>query len=118
MHGIKFVIVRVLVLVLVLVCPELASAQTPPTQSADSVAPKAPRPGLASWTTDRRDFRVGDVVTIIVDERTIASAEKSNVDTQDRGTDARIGYGLPGANGSRGDVSFRTRLDTESAARG
>jgi flagellar L-ring protein precursor FlgH len=112
------VLVLVPVLVLELATPGAAAAQAAQNQRPDSAAATPPRPGLASWTTDRRDFTVGDVITILVDERTIASAEKSNVDTQDRGTDARIGYALPGVNGRRGDVTFRTRLDTESAARG
>lgn len=87
--------------------------------SADSAAPQR-RPGLASWTTDRRDFRVGDVVTILVDELTIASADKSNFDEQGRSTDGSLAgtFNSPSGTGQRGDVSFRTRLDSESAVRG
>jgi flagellar L-ring protein precursor FlgH len=74
------------------------------------------RPGLASWTTDRRDFRVGDVVTIVVDERTIASADKSNLDESGRSTNA--GLNAATGSGKSTDVSFRARLDNESAVRG
>jgi flagellar L-ring protein precursor FlgH len=85
-------------------------------QTADSAANRVQRrPGLGSWTTDRRDFKPGDVVTILVDELTIASADKSNVDQAGRGTTGALGGG---ANGSRTDVAFRTRLDNESMARG
>jgi flagellar L-ring protein precursor FlgH len=95
-----------------LLCAAPAAAQ-----GADSTANRtaARRPGLGSWTTDRRDFKAGDVVTILVDELTIASADKSNIDQAGRGTTGGLGGG---ANGSRTDVAFRTRLDNESLARG
>jgi flagellar L-ring protein precursor FlgH len=46
---------------------------------ADSAAPhrKPPR----SWTADRRDFAIGDIITILVDENTAASAQKANTAT-------------------------------------
>ena len=65
------------------------SAQAAPTTAAprgpsamppaDSTAPhrKPPR----SWTSDRRDFAVGDIITILVDENTAASAQKANTAT-------------------------------------
>lgn len=96
-----------------------AHAQTPPpdsTAAAAAVQTPPRRPGLGSWTTDRRDFRVGDIVTILVDEVTIASADKSNVDSQGRSTDAGAGFSPP--TGDPTNVSFRTRLDNESATRG
>jgi flagellar L-ring protein precursor FlgH len=82
-------------------------------QAADSAAPK--RPGLGNWTTDRRDFKTGDVLTIIVDELTIASADKTNLDQAGRGTNGTLSGGT---GGSLTDVVFRTRLDNESNVRG
>ena len=86
-------------------------------QAADTTARTTPRrnPGLASWTTDRRDFKVGDIVTILVDELTIASADKSQVDQASRGTNGNLGGG---ATGSTTEMIFRTRLDNESSMRG
>jgi flagellar L-ring protein precursor FlgH len=89
-------------------------------QAADSTArPPVRRPGLTSWTTDRRDFKAGDVITILVDELTIASADMVNADESTRDTQGDVGGGanLPGT-AQTGDVTFRTRLNTESAARG
>jgi flagellar L-ring protein precursor FlgH len=48
----------------------------PPADSTRTVR-KPPR----SWTTDRRDFAVGDIITILVDENTAASANKATVAT-------------------------------------
>jgi flagellar L-ring protein FlgH len=49
---------------------------------ADSGAPKRKAP--RSWTSDKRDFAVGDIITIIVDERTAASANKQTVATDQK----------------------------------
>ena len=78
----------------IVVAPTVSAQATPagaaPTQRggpstmppADSTAAqrKAPR----SWTTDRRDFAVGDIITVIVDERTAASANKETVATDQK----------------------------------
>lgn len=44
-----------------------------------------------SWTTDRRDFSVGDVVTVVVDEYTLASANKGNFASDRRQRDLGAG---------------------------
>jgi flagellar L-ring protein precursor FlgH len=36
-----------------------------------------PRRRLISWTSDRREYQVGDVITVLVSEATLASATKS-----------------------------------------
>jgi len=51
----------------------------PPADSTQS-ARRAPR----SWTSDRRDFAVGDIITVLVDENTAASANKQNVATDQK----------------------------------
>jgi flagellar L-ring protein precursor FlgH len=38
---------------------------------------EAPRRRIASWTADRREYSVGDVITVLVSEATLASATKS-----------------------------------------
>jgi len=66
---------------------------TPLTAQAQTATPSAPRGPSAmppadsaparrphrSWTADRRDFAVGDIITVLVDENTAASANKANV---------------------------------------
>jgi flagellar L-ring protein FlgH len=97
--------------------PVLAQGTTGSTGTQADTTRPARRPGLGSWTTDRRDFREGDLITIIVDELTVASADKSNVDSKDRGTTGELGWATPGTS-ALDRASFRTKLDTESAARG
>jgi flagellar L-ring protein precursor FlgH len=48
-----------------------------PLLFAQSKDQAAPRRRLASWTADRREFSVGDVITVLVSEVTLASATKS-----------------------------------------
>jgi flagellar L-ring protein precursor FlgH len=95
-------------------------AQTPPdtTRPAqDTVAVR--RPLAVSWTADRRDFVVGDILTILVDELTIASADKSDVDEQDRRTRASFEAAFGTATSKSGGAgSFGTGWDSESRVRG
>jgi flagellar L-ring protein precursor FlgH len=65
------------------------SAQAAPTAGAAPRGPSAMPPAdpaaarrpPRSWTADRRDFAVGDIITILVDENTAASANKANTAT-------------------------------------
>lgn len=54
-----------------------------------------PRRKISSWTADRRDYEVGDVITVLVSEATLASATKSQgaSDQQSRKND--VGIDLP-----------------------
>jgi flagellar L-ring protein precursor FlgH len=63
-----------------------AQAGAPPATSAPrgpSAMPPADsmpkRRAPKSWTNDRREFAVGDIITVLVDERTAASANKETV---------------------------------------
>lgn len=62
-----------------------AGAAIASAQSRDANAPAGER-RIASWTADRRDFTVGDVITVLLDEITIASAAEtqSGSDVQTR----------------------------------
>ena len=74
--------VRVTVAVLGLMCaaaPLAAQAATPI---------RAPR---RSWTADRQDFVVGDVITVLIDELTVASANKGTSASDRRGRDLGLG---------------------------
>ena len=57
------------------VTPPRGLSAMPPADSTP--ARKPPR----SWTADRRDFAVGDIITVLVDENTAASANKLNTAT-------------------------------------
>jgi flagellar L-ring protein precursor FlgH len=97
-----------------------AQAQTPP----DSTRPApdtttARRPLAVSWTSDRRDFGVGDILTILVDELTIASADMMDLDEKDRRTRATFeaAFGASGTS-SGGSGGFGSGWDAESRTRG
>jgi flagellar L-ring protein precursor FlgH len=84
---------------------------------APAAAPApAPAPRRASWLSDRRDFRVGDVITVVIDEYTLASAGRDNVASDRRRRDARLdvdqGGTTPGTS-----MGVSTRNDGESTVR-
>jgi flagellar L-ring protein FlgH len=59
--------------------------------AADSARPPAiPSPGRLSWTSDRLPLRVGDLITIVVDENTVAAERQSNVANATRSQGASI----------------------------
>ena len=64
-----------------------ASAGTP--AAADSMRPRA----RGSWTSDRRDFAVGDIITVLVDETTLASANKGQSGSDQQSRD--MGFTVP-----------------------
>ena len=61
------------------------AAQTPPVTGADStqVATRSARV-VSSWTSDRRVYTPGDVLTVFVDERTLAMASADDRARDDR----------------------------------
>ncbi|MDB4878192.1 MAG: flagellar L-ring protein [Gemmatimonadetes bacterium] len=46
-------------------------------QSKDKEQAPAPTRHLMSWTADRREYQVGDIITVLVSEATLATATKS-----------------------------------------
>lgn len=78
---------------------------------------RAPR---RSWTSDRREFAVGDLLTVLVDESTLASARSDNNASLRRSNEASFGIG--GSSGGKdlggGDLSFGTENNAESSQRG
>lgn len=67
-----------------IVSPSVAQAQAP----RESV-----RPPLRSWTADRKEFAVGDVITVLIDEYTLASANKGTFASDRRQRDMSVGAG-------------------------
>ena len=93
----------VTLLVSALVMP--LDAQTPPVPTTTAPAgavPAAPasKPVRESWTTDRRTFVVGDVITILIDDYTISTAVTENNATDTRTSGVSITANLP--TGSKG----------------
>lgn len=71
------------------------------------------------WLTDGRRFGVGDIITIVVDELTTASADRATSALEDRRSDVGGGFRSSGGLGSGGqDVDFGTLLGNRSAQRG
>jgi flagellar L-ring protein precursor FlgH len=81
----RFMSVPTALLLLALLAPMLI-AQSKENQNG------APRRHLSSWTADRREYAVGDVITVLVSEATIASATKSQSgsDQQTRKNDMAV----------------------------
>lgn len=82
----KWINMPLVLVLLALMAPMLLA------QAKDDKAPTTTRRHLASWTADKREFSVGDVVTVLVSEATIASATKSQsgTDQQTRKNDMAI----------------------------
>jgi len=107
---------------LLAVVTNAAFAQQPPQKASDKAAPpSAPAltttasPGRQSWLSDRRDFSVGDIVTIQVDEYTLTSLDK-RVDA----TDARqrdLGMTVTTSAASK-NFGFGTKNNASSQVRG
>jgi flagellar L-ring protein precursor FlgH len=71
-----------------------------PLAAQDSTV--APR---RSWTSDRLRVQVGDVVTVLIDERTLASAGLRDHDVDRRGRDMGVQANLPGGTSMGGSLS-------------
>lgn len=72
------------------------------------------RPALSSWTSDALPVSEGAIITILIDELTVASADRDELSARQRGRDVRVGAGLGGMSLDGGlrttnDVSDRTR---------
>ena len=82
----KFLLGLILVLVPAALASQAAPAATPPGTAA-AAPPAGPTVGRASWFTDRRPLRVGDILTIVVDEGINARDQQSNSAVDNRSQD-------------------------------
>lgn len=100
--------------------PAPGRAQEPAQQPAAQAATDEPAVPISSWTSDRRRFAVGDVITVLVDEYTIASADRSNTDSQDRSMQGSLaaGGGMRGGTTTGADAAVRTGMAADSRERG
>jgi flagellar L-ring protein precursor FlgH len=92
--------------------PTAAPAAAPPAAVA--------RPVRQSWTSPRRSFAVGDVVTVYVDEYTLASANTANTATDSRRRDLGLDadMAMPGGGGMGASAAIGSRNDADSRQRG
>lgn len=84
-------------------------AQTPPAAS------QAGPPVRSSWTSDRLAVQVGDIVTILIDESTQASADRNETATREKGRDVGVTLGV---GSTRKGGSLRTNNDSDNRTQG
>lgn len=83
------------------------------TEEAASTPPPVLR--RASWLTDERTFRTGDIITIVVDERVAARERTSKTATASRNQRNQFGIQEDGSLGiSPSSLGFNTGIDSES----
>lgn len=105
---------RVLVMSTLMVVGSVAVLEgqgvTPPADSTrPAVAPPAGR--TMGWTSDRRPVRVGDLLTVLIDEQTSASERISTRAINDRKQGGSLDFeGAPSALGSVG-IGYGARSD-------
>jgi flagellar L-ring protein precursor FlgH len=97
-------------------------AQMPADSAVATAQPEIAqtRPVRRSWTADRREFEVGDVITVLIDEYTLASANKTTSASDRRRRDldfAASGTGLAGSLPAAG-ARVGTINDADSRQRG
>lgn len=98
-----------------------AQQERQPEVATDASQPATPPRGRASWTSSRSGFGVGDIITVIVDEATLATAKKGVTATDRRRRNADFSLSTPGSSdapGTQFDAGFGTRNDAESVQRG
>lgn len=109
-----------------------AQAPSPATRTgtragaAVQAAPTAPPltstsvPGRQSWFSDRRDYHLGDIVTVLVDEYTLTSLDKEVNATDNRQRSLGLGIATPsssksfGINSNNGNQSQNSGLDART----
>ncbi len=111
--------------------PAVVTGQAAP---ADSLTPGAAVAVAAvdvrqSWTSDRRPLRLGDILTIVIDESALASEQASEVARSNRSQDARIdadmapddfrkiGFGLNSSSDNTGRLQRGGSLDAVLSVR-
>ena len=85
------------------------------TQTAAAApAPVATSSYRAAWLSDRYPIRAGDILTIVVDEKTAASEQVSNVATSNRSQQASLNASVSDAARIGPNKGFGTGLNSNS----
>lgn len=90
-------------------------AATQPPAAASPATGAAAKPRRESWTSDRRDFVVGDLITVLIDDYTIATAVKDNSATDARTRGLSVNAQLPTSSKS---VGIDSKNNAEQSQRG
>jgi flagellar L-ring protein precursor FlgH len=121
---------RPLILAALALAPAALAAQAPATATPTTATPTAAqttpaqpasaRPALRSWLSDRRDFAVGDIITVLVDDYTITSAVKDDIASQRRQRDLSLGVDVNtgGPKATAIDARINSRNNNDAANRG
>ena len=106
-----------------------APAKTAPGRNAAAAAPAEPAgpvltstavAGRQSWFSDRRDYHLGDIVTVLVDEYTLTSLDKQVNATDNRQRSLGLGISTPsssknfGINSNNNNQSQNSGLDART----
>lgn len=92
-----------------------AAVAAPATASVATVPPVAPIKPRESWTADRRNFAVGDIITILIDDYTISTAVKENSASDSRTRGLSVNAKLPT---SSKQVGIDSRNNADQQQRG
>ena len=116
-------------------CASVLAAQAPAARAAQAATAKTgtaqtvpATPGLTStavagrqsWLSDRRDYHLGDIVTVLVDEYTLTSLDKEVNATENRQRNLGLGISTPsssksfGINSNNGNRSQNSGLDART----
>lgn len=95
---------RALSLAAILAAAPLAAQETTTSGAAGSASARTGPPVRSSWISDAMPVRIGTVVTVLVDEVTLITADKSVVERRDRGRQVSFGLGVAGSGTSGGDL--------------
>ena len=95
-----------------------APGATPPGVAATTASNTIARPPRESWTSDRRNYVVGDLITVLIDDYTISTALKENVATDTRTRGLSASARLPTATGSNKNLGIDTRNTSDQQQRG
>jgi flagellar L-ring protein precursor FlgH len=98
---------------LVLCAAPLVAQNDAPADATPLAAAPAPR---ASWLSDRRGFTVGDLLTIIVDEQTLATERNNHNATANRGQST--GLNIASGTSPATTMGFTTGLNESSTNTG
>ena len=102
-------------LLLIALASEGAAQARPAAAAQQAAAAPAARPAPANWLSDTRELRVGDVVTVYVNDAVIASARKSQSGRDNTQRDLDFSLTTPDADPMSAGFGDRKRATSDQA---